>query len=60
MPVHQRLECGDVTVDRSLDEDLVTDEPQSIGGVAVPLGYRHATPPVTQFVTNALGTASYL
>lgn len=44
MPVDERLECGDVTVDGSIDEDLVTDEPQSIGTVTVALGYRHATP----------------
>ena len=44
VPVDERLECGDVTVDGSIDEDLVTDEPQSIGRVTVALGYRHATP----------------
>lgn len=44
MPPHERLECGDVTVDGSLDEDLVAGEPQSFSRVSVALGYRHATP----------------
>lgn len=44
MPVHEGLERGDVAVDRSIDEDLVADELQSIGSVAVALRCRHVTP----------------
>lgn len=44
MTVHERLECGDVAVDRPIDEDLVAGELQAIGRMPVALGYRHATP----------------
>lgn len=50
MPVHEHFKRGSITIDGSHHEDLVIDEPQSIGRVVLVFGDAVTPPSLRTFL----------